>query len=89
MIAPTVEQLASEMAGRVRVAKMNVDENPVTASRSNVRTIPTLLIITKRAGGGSYRRRAIELGDRAAAGTVRRVLLTCVAGPSNPGELCR
>ena len=45
MIAPTVEQLASEMAGSVRVAKMNVDENPATASRFNVRSIPTLLIL--------------------------------------------
>jgi len=47
VIAPVMEQLASEMAGRVRVAKMNVDDNPVTASRFSVRSIPSLLVLRK------------------------------------------
>jgi thioredoxin 2 len=41
MIAPAVEALAAELAGRVRVAKLNVDENPLTATRFNVQSIPT------------------------------------------------
>ncbi len=44
MIAPMIEQLAQEFAGRVRVAKLNIDENPMTASRYSVQSIPTLLI---------------------------------------------
>jgi thioredoxin 2 len=45
MIAPTIEQLAGELAGRVKVAKLNTDENPMTGSRFNVRSIPTLLVL--------------------------------------------
>jgi len=44
-IAPVVEQLAGEYAGRLKVVKMNVDDNPQTPSRYGVRGIPNLLVI--------------------------------------------
>jgi thioredoxin 2 len=48
MVAPVLDELASELAGRVRFAKLNIDDNPVTTGRFRVDSIPTLLIL--RAG---------------------------------------
>jgi thioredoxin 2 len=45
MIAPVIDELASELVGKVRVAKLDVDANPQTASRFDLRSIPTLLVI--------------------------------------------
>jgi thioredoxin 1 len=43
MIAPIVEQLAADYAGKAKVAKLDVDNNQKTAARFNVRSIPTIL----------------------------------------------
>jgi thioredoxin 2 len=60
-IAPTLEELAREMAGRVRVAKLNVDENPSTATRFQVRSIPTLLVLK----GGKEMERIVGVQPKA------------------------
>jgi thioredoxin 1 len=44
VLAPTVETLASEYTGRLKVGKLNVDENGATAMRYQIRGIPTLLL---------------------------------------------
>ncbi len=44
MIAPALAEIATEMGGRLTVAKINVDENPHTPAKYGVRGIPTLII---------------------------------------------
>jgi thioredoxin 2 len=62
MVAPVIEELAAEMAGRVRVAKLNVDENPATAARFGVQSIPTLLLLK----GGRELDRLVGVQSKAA-----------------------
>ncbi|NPV67816.1 MAG: thioredoxin [Anaerolineae bacterium] len=45
MIAPALERIAADFAGRVKIAKVNVDENPRYAGQYGVQGIPTLLIV--------------------------------------------
>jgi thioredoxin 2 len=66
-VAPVLEQLAVEMAGRVRVAKLNVDEHPATAARFGIQSIPALLLFK---GGREVDR---LLGARPKADIVRWV----------------
>ena len=44
MIAPALDQIAKEYEGRLKVAKLNIDENPVTPPKYSVRGIPTLML---------------------------------------------
>ena len=53
MVAPVLDQLAAEYAGRVKIAKLNVDENPSTAGRYAIQSIPTMLLFN---GGAQVNR---------------------------------
>ena len=44
MVAPVLDQLAAESGGRYLITKLNVDENPRTAAKFNIRSIPTMLV---------------------------------------------
>lgn len=44
-LAPTIEELAKEYAGKVFIGKLDVDENPATAEKFNVSSIPTVVIL--------------------------------------------
>ena len=44
MIAPVLEELATEQGEKLQIAKLNVDDNPSTAMKYNVMSIPTLLV---------------------------------------------
>ena len=43
-IAPALEELATKMEGQVTIAKVNIDDNPMTPSKYGVRSIPTLML---------------------------------------------
>ncbi|QDT62944.1 thioredoxin [Calycomorphotria hydatis] len=44
MLAPTIEQLADEYDGKVRIGKLNTDENPQVAASHNISSIPTVML---------------------------------------------
>ncbi len=43
-IAPTLEEIATDFAGRVKVVKINTDENPEVATKLGIRSIPTVMV---------------------------------------------
>jgi thioredoxin 1 len=65
MIAPILEEIATEQAGKIRIAKLNVDDAPQTAQQFQVMSIPTLILfkdgeIQKRVVGARGKGQLLE-----------------------------
>jgi thioredoxin 1 len=60
MIAPHLDAIATELGGKVTIAKVNIDENPEIASQVGIRSIPTLMIYK----GGKHVNTKVGAGSR-------------------------
>jgi thioredoxin 2 len=82
MVAPGVERVSQELAGRLKVVKVNVDEAPEISARFGVQGIPTLLVL--RDGQAVARQVGALPADRLEA-WVRSVVEAPVASPAGNG----
>jgi len=62
MLGPVIEEIAAEQAGRAKVVKVNIDENPGLAARFGIRSIPTLLYFA----GGQVRHQTVGVTGKKA-----------------------
>ena len=60
MLAPALDEIATEQTGRVKIAKVNVDENPALAARFGIQSIPTLLYFV----GGKLRHQSVGVAAK-------------------------
>jgi thioredoxin len=60
MLAPVLDEIAAEQSGRVKIAKVNVDQNPALAARFGIQAIPTLLYFA----GGEVRDKSLGVQSR-------------------------
>ncbi len=69
MIAPVLDEIATEYTGRAKVAKINIDQNPALAARFGVRSIPTLLFFSNG-----------EVREQVVGATGKKVLVSKLQG---------
>jgi thioredoxin 1 len=73
MLAPVLDEIAREQAGRVKIAKVNVDESPELAARYDIRAIPTLLYFA----GGELRHQTVgAAGKKAIVSKIEELAMT-------------
>ena len=60
MLAPVLDEIAAEKSGHVKIAKVNVDENPALADRYGIQSIPTLLYFA----GGQLRHQTVGVAGK-------------------------
>ena len=70
MIAPALEELSTELAGKVKIAKVNVDENPEIAARFGVRGIPMLAMFFNRCATAVKVSRVVSISTTSGVMTV-------------------
>ncbi len=68
-LAPIVEQVAEELAGQVKVGKLDIDESPASATKYGVRSVPTVMVFS----GGALKAQHVGL-------TTKARLLTLIRG---------
>jgi thioredoxin 1 len=72
MIAPLLDEIATEQAGHVKIAKVNVETSPVLAARFGIQSIPTLLYFS----GGKVRDKTIGVtSKRIIAGKLEKIIV--------------
>ena len=66
-VAPVLEEIAGEHAGKLTIAKLNIDENPETARKYQIMSIPTMAVFSGRRARQDHRRRPAQGRDPARA----------------------
>ena len=69
MLGPILEEVATQNIGRVKVAKVNIDENPVLAARFGIQSIPTLLYFA----GGELRDKTVGVVGKRVVHVIRQL----------------
>ena len=89
MIAPVLEEIASEYADKIDVVKLNVDENPAIAQRYSILAIPTLNVFQGRRGREADQGRQAEGCAAQGPGRVHLIYPSAAAGRGGRGIAAR